>query len=344
MISASLWEMIKCRWREFLREPSAFFWVVFMPVLWMIVLGLAFNNPKPDLHGIGILAEQDDEKIFEILKKHEQVKLRVGTESDLKIWLQRGEIVLTAASLEKRIVYSFDPSNPEAKRAKYFIDTILQEEAGRKNPVLTSDNPITRLGGRYIDFLIPGLIGLSIMSSSLFGTGMTIVSNRRENLLKRYLATPMRKIEFLFSHVVGRLIVLVTEFSAILIAGALIFDFSVFGTLPELFIICVLGASAFTGIALVCGSRIKNVPMMAGIVNLISIPLMMLSGVFFSKSNFPDGMIQFINYLPLTALNDALRKVALEGQHLTDLTFELTVMAVFTVVSLITSKVLFRWY
>lgn len=187
-------------------------------------------------------------------------------------------------------------------------------------------------------------MGLSIMTSSLFGIGMTIVSNRRENLLKRYLATPMRPSEYIVSQIISRFMVLAVEFTAIMLCGFLVFGFNVYGNYLSYIVVSILGAAAFTGISLLCASRTKSVPMVSGITNLVSFPMMLLSGVFFSKNNFPDWLRQAVDYLPLTALNDALRKIALEGQDITTLGHEMAVLGVFAVVTSLLAQKMFRWY
>lgn len=349
---ASLKEQVKCRWREFRREPSAFFWVIFMPILWMVVLGFAFSKPRPETYGIGWIAaasqgsgESLSLRVEERLKQDAQLKVKTGSAEDLAVRMKRGEIsLIVRAPAEGSFVYELDASNPEAQRAKSYVDDIVQSAAGRQDPVPAETAAVSVEGGRYVDFLIPGLLGLSIMSSSLFGVGMTLVSNRKENLLKRYLATPMRPHEFILSHIMGRLIILAAEFLAVMAAGFLIFRFQVYGSWLAYAFFAVLGAGAFTGIALLCAARTRSIAMISGLTNIISLPMMMLSGVFFSKNNFPDWLIQLTNFLPLTALKDGLRKIALEGLPLSELGFEAAVLAFYLVVCSLLSQRLFKWY
>jgi ABC-type multidrug transport system permease subunit len=346
MLSRSLKEQIKCRWREFLREPSAFFWVVFMPILWMVALGYALSDPKPEVYGVGWVETPavDTPLSYQPLSEHAQIKLRQGSADELHTYLQRGEVVILVKPTTDGLVFQYDQANPEAIRAKHFVNDLLQRSAGRQDILTTASESIQARGTRYVDFLIPGLLGLSIMTSSLFGIGMTIVSNRKENLLKRYLATPMKPREYIVSHIVGRGFILVAEFIAVMLTGFLIFDFEVFGSYSAYVVIAVLGAAAFTAIALLCASRTKSIPMISGMTNLITVPMIMLSGVFFSKNNFPDWLRQATDYLPLTALNDALRKIALEGQSLAELGFEISVLITYFVVATVLSTRIFRWY
>jgi len=137
---------------------------------------------------------------------------------------------------------------------------------------------------------------------------------------------------------------LAVEFASVMIAGILIFRFEVQGMWLEYILFAVLGAASFTAIALLCASRTRSIPMVSGLTNLISIPMMMLSGVFFSKTNLPSWMQSAVEFLPLTALNDGLRKIALEGQGLANLTTECTVLLGYLIVAGVTSRIVFRWY
>lgn len=349
MFSPSMIEQIKCRWREFRREPSAFFWVMFMPVVWMLALGFAFSKPHPETYGVGWLKPSVETSwtliIHDSLSQDPQLKLREGEKSELETQMKRGEIsLIVSTAADQNMLYTLDPANPEAVRAKGHVDDRVQRVSGRQDTVRTAEDTVKAEGGRYVDFLIPGLLGLSIMTSSLFGVGMTIVSNRKENLLKRYLATPLRAYEYIVSHVFGRMIVLFAEFFAVMFVGFLIFRFKVYGNFLAYFFLAVLGAGAFTSIALLCASRTKSIPMISGLTNIISLPMMMLSGVFFSKNNFPDWLRQATEFLPLTALNDALRKIALEGLSIQSLGFEISVLCVYLVLPAILTHRLFRWY
>jgi ABC-2 type transport system permease protein len=349
MFSRSLVEQIKCRWREFRREPSAFFWVVFMPIIWMLALGFAFSKPRPESYGIGFLPPFQKSplatEIQNTLRSHPQIKMKEGDSEALTIKMKRGEIsLIVQMQAADTMRYQLDVHNPEAVRARAFVDGLVQELAGRTDPIKKEERAMTVEGGRYVDFLIPGLLGLSIMTSSLFGVGMTIVSNRKENLLKRYLATPMRPYEYIVSHIFGRFMVLAAEFAAVMITGFLIFRFHVYGHFWSYLLFSILGAASFTSIGLLCAARTRSIPMISGVTNLISLPMMMLSGVFFSKNNLPEWLVQVTNVLPLTALNDGLRKIALEGLPLAALGFEVAVLSAYRVIASVVTQRIFKWY
>ena len=230
-------EMCKGRWREFRREPSAFFFVLFMPLLWMAILGFAFSGSRLETYGLGwpksVAVDPMINLVHDALAKDPQIRLVEGDSENLNTALLRGDILIIVHPnfAGKPWVYSFDPANREASRARVVIDDLVQLAAGRQDILRTKDEEIHVPGTRYIDFLVPGLVALSIMTSSLFGIGATIVVNRRENLLKRYLVTPMQPTAYILSHVVGRFFILAVELAAILIGGLAMFKFQVHGNI-----------------------------------------------------------------------------------------------------------------
>jgi ABC-type polysaccharide/polyol phosphate export permease len=321
-----------------------------MPILWILILGFAFSKSGLESYGVGwpdlTKESQYTSKLKADLENSPQVRLKTGTKEELTTLLKRGDILLIvnsdAATSETTLL--FDPQNHESQRARAVVYDVVQRSMGRVDPAVVKDAQIQIAGTRYIDFLVPGLIGLSIMTSSLFGTGMTIVSNRRENLLKRYLATPMKAGEYIVSHIIGRGFVLAVELATILIAAGLIFKFRVAGNLGTLILFAALGAAAFTALALLCASKTSNMAAMNGMTNLISLPMMALSGIWFSRSNFPDWLAEGARLLPLTPLVDGLRKIALEGAGFSDLGFEVAVLCVYLVVCTVGAKAMFKWY
>lgn len=348
MLSKSFIEQVKFRWREFRREPSAFYWVVFMPIVWMLALGFAFSEPKPEIYGVGWPADVNKSelasKIEASLEQNEYIHLYKTVKENLSTFNQRGYTSINLLVKEDTLNYSYDKTNPTAQRAKLFVNDAIERSMGRRDVLLTQNSYIKANGLRYVDFLIPGLLGLSIMTSSLFGVGMTIVSNRKENLLKRYLATPMKPYEYITSHIIGRYITLIAEFISVMLTGYLVFKFNVAGSLLSFTLIAMLGAASFTAIALLCSSRTRSIPVVAGFTNLITLASMMLSGVFFSVNNLPTWLANISSFLPLTALNNSLRKIALEGLSISDLGFEMSVMAVYLIVSTLITVKVFKWY
>ena len=348
MLSNSFIQQVKFRWREFRREPSAFYWVVFMPIIWMLALGFAFSEPKAEIYGVGWPADINQSslamKIERVLDSSKMVNLYKTVEENLATLNQRGHTSINLQVGEDKLSFSFDKTNPTAQRAQLFVNDLIERSLGRKDIIQTENSYIKAHGLRYVDFLIPGLLGLSIMTSSLFGVGMTIVSNRKENLLKRYLATPMKPYEYITSHIIGRYITLLAEFASVMLTGFIVFKFKVAGSFLSYVILSMLGAASFTAIALLCASRTRSIPVVAGFTNLITLTSMMLSGVFFSVNNLPTWLARISSFLPLTALNNSLRKIALEGLSIMDLGFEVSVLGVYLLISTILSIKAFKWY
>ena len=344
MVNRAILEMTKGRWREFCREPSALFFVVFMPIVWMVLLGLAFSNQGQDNFKIGIDPSVTSESIVGRAVKSSPTLQGVFTDrATLQQDLKRGRISLILQQGHEGYQLVFDSANPQARASARALRDVIQVAHGRTDPVLVAES--TSSGeARYIDFLIPGLLALSLLTTSLFGTGMTIVVNRRENLLKRYLVTPMRASHYILSHILGRYLIVGVELAAVLGAGYLLFRFHIGANWLSFLVLIILGTGAFTAIGILCGSRSRNSSAYNGMVNLIVLPMMILAGVWFSKSHFPEWLSAVARFLPLTALVDGLRDISLEGASLGQLGFEIAVLAAYGVGAALLSTRLFKWY
>jgi ABC-2 type transport system permease protein len=346
MLSKPLIEMTKCRWREFKREPSAFAFVLLFPVVFMIVLGLVFNSDAPKLKLVGISSNiAKTSKTFTALKEDKSIRLSRGDSSNLMTQMIRGKVSLIVSKSEDgSLSYTYDPNSPDGQLTNLYVDSLIQKSNGQIQSKKTEQKFVETSGSRYVDFLIPGLLAFSIMSTSMFGTGMVLVVNRRENLLKRYLTTPMKPFEYILSHVIGRQMIMFVEFAIIMLSGLIIFGFHIKGNFLAYATIAVLGTFLFTFMAMLIGSKTNNAGAYNGTSNLIMLPMMFLGGVWYSKAHFPDWLQVVANLLPITPLIDGLRAVALEGAGLSDLTFELTLLTVYTVIFALLSKRAFKWY
>lgn len=350
MRTKSLIEMSKCRLREFCREPSAVFFVIMMPIVWMILLGLAFSNPKKEHYSIGIdqkLKEKTDlseQHVLNALEESPYLNVIYGEIETLKSLMRKNTIALAVSSTNYGYEYLADNSNPEAIYGKRLVNDVIQSSLGRKDVIAATEKTLIMPGGRYIDFLIPGLLALSFLTTSLFGTGMTIVANRRENLLKRYLTTPMKASDYILSHLIGRMLILCIEMLGVLGAGYALFGFRIAGSLFDFFALSLLGTGAFTVLAILAGSRTKNTSAYNGFVNLMVLPMMILSGVWFSKSHFPDWLNQICNFLPLNALLDGLRQIALDGTSLKALSWESLILLCYIFLGGGFASRIFKWH
>jgi len=240
-------------------------------------------------------------------------------------------------------VYRYDSTRTESRLARLQVDDAVQRARGRADPVRVEDERVTEPGARYIDFLIPGLLGMNLMGSGLWGVGFSVVQARTKRLLKRYMATPMRRSHYLLSFVLSRLVFLFVEVAALVGFGWWIFDVGVRGSFGAVAFITVLGALSFNGLGMLVASRARTIEAVSGLMNLVMLPMWILSGTFFSYARFPDAMQPFVRALPLTALNDALRAVMIDGSPLARLGTPLGIVTAWGVASFAVALQIFRW-
>jgi ABC-type multidrug transport system, permease component len=239
--------------------------------------------------------------------------------------------------------YRYDPARPESVLAKAEVNDALQAAAGRKDVVGTNVVTSSEPGSRYIDFLIPGLLGMNLMGSGLWGVGFSVVTARSKKLLKRFMATPMRKSDYLLAFILSRLMFLILEIAALVGFGWVMFRVGVRGSFLALGAITVLGALSFAGLGLLVASRARTIEAVSGLMNLVMLPMWILSGTFFSYARFPDAMLPFVRVLPLTALNDSLRAVMIDGASLASLWQPLTIVTLWGATSFVIALRIFRW-
>ncbi len=241
------------------------------------------------------------------------------------------------------VTFVFDPSRPESALARERVNDALQRAAGRQDPVRTSDTRVTEPGARYIDFLVPGLLGMNLMSGSLWGVGFVIVDMRVKKLLKRLAATPMTRSDFLWSIAGSRLLFMLPELVVILGAGVLLFGMPVRGSWLAVLTLALVGAGAFAGLGMLVACRAERIETVSGLMNAVMVPMWLLSGIFFSSERFPDMLQPLVQALPLTQLNDALRAVILEGASLASQAWRVLALAAWGAVSFVLALRWFRW-
>jgi ABC transporter DrrB family efflux protein len=241
------------------------------------------------------------------------------------------------------VEYRFDPSRPDARSARSLVNEQLQRVSGRTDPVAVRDAAVSARGSRYIDFLIPGLLAMNIMGSGIWSIAFSIVTARNKKLLKRLVATPMSRGQYLLSFLLSRLVFLVAEVVVLVGFGALVFDVPVRGSFATLAAICLVSALAFSAMGLLVSSRARTVEAVSGLANLVMLPMWIFSGIFFSSSNFPTAFQPVIRALPLTATVDALRAAMLQGTPLTSLGTEMAIMSAWLIVAFVVALRIFRW-
>lgn len=335
-------ELLKARMREFVREPEAIFWVYGFPVLIAIGLGIAFSNRPVDRVFVDVQQHAIAEDVAGDLRQNPDFEVEVHPESECRDRLRLGKSLVVVIPGDS-FTYLFDPTRPESVLARMRVDDALQRAAGRLDPIPTEDRHVTEPGARYIDFLIPGLLGMNLLAGSLWGVGYVIVDMRVRKLLKRFIATPMKRAHFLIASIGGRMVFMVPEMVVILGAGVLLFGVPIRGNIFSIFFLVFLGATSFTGLGLLVASRAQKLETVSGLMNLIMLPMYLLSGVFFSPERFPDFMQIPIQALPLTQFNYALRDVVLEGASLASQTWRMGIIAAWGGVSFFFTLRWFRW-
>ncbi|MFL5545323.1 MAG: ABC transporter permease [Gemmatimonadaceae bacterium] len=342
----SMVQLTLVRFREFIREPEAVFWTFIFPILLAAGLGIAFRQRGPDKIRVGVVTTAaGSAAMVESLKRDSTLVVESFDDSAGARALRTGKIALLVlpATARDSVHYVYDPGRSEAVNARVVVDRAVQVGAGRLDPVRASDSYVTEPGSRYIDFLIPGLLGMNLMGSSIWGLGFAIVTARSKKLLKRLMATPMSRSQYLLSFMCSRLVFLLLEIVTLLGFGHYAFGVPLRGSLGTLLLICVLAAISFGGLGLLSASRARTTEAVSGIMNFIMLPMWIFSGVFFSAANFPQVVQPFIRLLPLTAVNDALRANMLEGATFASVTPEMTVILVWGVVTFFAALKLFRW-
>jgi ABC-2 type transport system permease protein len=314
---AGFTHLVMARMKELKREPEVIFWVFVFPLLLALGLGIAFRNKPADVISIAIANGPGAQQALNLIEGSPErsairPKVLPQTEAAKGFRLGKYDLVLEVGDGNK-IHYLYDPARPESVLAKAQVDDALQIGAGRHNPLLTSSTTSSEPGSRYIDFLIPGLIGMNVMNAAMWGIGFAIVEMRQRKLLKRFVATPMRRSDFLAALASSRLLLMVIEVGLLLGFGVLVFHMRVLGSVLTILLIGAVGALGFGGIGLLTASRAQKIESVSGLINVVMMPMWIFSGVFFSYERFPAVMQPLIKILPLTALNDALRASILEG-------------------------------
>jgi ABC-type multidrug transport system permease subunit len=341
----ALAQLTLVRFKEFLREPEAVFWTFAFPVILAFGLGIAFRNKPADVLVIGVVGGTPaGDSIVARLASATGLKVKPMDDATASRALRTGEVTLVAAASDKGgVEYRYDDTRPEGRSARALTDDALQRAAGRHDPIRVSESRVREKGSRYIDFVVPGLLGMNIMGGGIWGLGFAIVEARRKNLLKRLVSTPMRRTHYLASFLFSRFVFLILEVAVLVGTAALLFDVPVRGSLLQLFVVSLLAALAFGGLGLLIASRARTMEGVSGLMNLTMMPMWVLSGVFFSSANFPQAAQPFIKALPLTATNDALRATMLQGAGWDAVVPQLLVIAVWLVVTFTLALRLFRW-
>jgi len=337
-----LLELARARMLEFVREPEAMFWTFVFPMIMSVGLAIAFpgGTAKPSV--IGVEGGEGTASIRQALSRAAGVTVREVSKADEARALREGDIHLLVIPGHPP-AYRYDPARDESRTARALADDALKRAAGRVDPFTARDEPVQIAGSRYVDWLIPGLVGMNLMGTSMWGIGFSIVQARLRKLLKRLNASPMRRRDFLLAQIVWRIVFLAPEAAVPLLFGALVLGMPVHGSVVSIAVVCLFGALSFGGLGLLMASRVRTFEAISGLLNITMVPMWVVGGVFFSASNFPQLLQPLIQLVPLTALNNALRGVILEGSSLQGVARELTILAAWGVSGFAIALRIFRW-
>ena len=339
--------LLMARMLELKREPEVVFWVFVFPLLLALGLGIAFRNKPGDAISVAVVEGAGSLNAQSLLARspqHAMFKVQTLNENDARQGFRLGKFdVVIEPGVNGSLEYRYDPARPESVLAKAEVNEALQAAAGRQDAIVTRSVTSSEPGSRYIDFLIPGLLGMNLMNSGMWGVGFALVDMRQRKLLKRFVGTPMRRGDFLLALASSRLILMIIEVGLLLVFGVLFFHLRVLGSVGAIALIAGIGSLTFGGVGLLTASRAQKIESVSGLINLVMMPMWIFSGVFFSYERFPAVIHPLIKALPLTALNDALRASILEGTPLMHQWPRLLVMVLWGGISFALALKWFRW-
>ena len=339
LTEGSLYQLTMVRFLLILREPEAIFWIFIFPILLAMGLGIAFRNRPADVLQVAATTP----KLTRALAADKGLTAATMDEPSGTHALATGNILLLAVETAQGVAYKFDDTNPDARTARLLADRAIQSAAGQPQTVQSENRLVHETGARYIDFVVPGLLGMNLMGSAIWGLGFAIVEARQKNLLKRLMASPMPRWQYLASFLLSRLVMLVIELVAFLGFARLVFGVPFRGSLWELAFLCVLTSLSFSALGLLIASRARTMEAASGLMNLVMLPMWILSGVFFSASRFPPVIQPFVRALPLTAAIDAMRSNMLQGVALRQLLAPVGILLIWLAVPYAVSLKIFRW-
>ena len=343
--TSPLWELTRVRFLEFLREPEAVFWTFIFPILLATGLGIAFRSRPREIVKVAVVsAAPYSVSLARALAADSLLSVAVLSDGGATDSLRLGSVALVVVPLgPTRVEYRFDEARPESRSARLLVDRAVQRAGGSYNPVATLDSLVTEPGSRYVDFVLPGLLAMNLMGSGIWGIGFSIVDARRKKLLKRLVATPMRRGHYLASFLAMRLGLMIVEVTVISTFGRFVFGVPMRGSLWVFALVTVMGTFSFGGLGLLIASRAQTVEGASGMMNVVMLPMWVASGVFFAASRFPEVVQPFVQSLPLTAVVDALRLNMLQGGGLAAVGSELAILAAWMVLTFGLALRLFRW-
>lgn len=361
-------QLILIQLREFYREPGILFWAFVFPIAMAWGLGIAFTHKIEQKRNIAFIecTAQPDTQFRKILNRFSKTdtalvngikySIRIGNDKigytnfrfmpatweNARKHLKSGSILLIIEEKEGKLLYHYDPFSSEAQLTYMQLSSFINKGSSIESEA--EIRPLTQKGSRYIDFLIPGLIAMDLMMSTLWGISYSLIEKRSKKLLRRMVATPMKKSSFLFAQLIARLILNIFEALILFVFANYYFGFTLEGKFVTLVILYLSGMLCFTGISILLSSRTSNTYVGNGLINAIVMPMTVLSGIFFSYHNFPDVVLPYIQAFPLTMLADGLRGIFIEGTGLKEIILPSLVLSGIGITTFITGLKIYKWY
>jgi len=372
-----LYHLIMANVKELIREPGVLFWGTVFPILMSLGLGIAFMSKKDIVVNIAVIGKnhlvrtpgdstsilrsffenngatleksKDGTLLRRFIVKDDKLGNTIFLFSDLTwtkamVLLKRGNLNLVLDENMGKVQYHFDPKNPDAQLTYLKLSKILDDPVKSVVGAGEEIKPLTVSGTRYIDFLVPGLIAMGVMMSTIWGVSYTIIETRAKKLLRRMVATPMKRSNFLISLITVRMALNFVEASLLFLFAYAVFGITIQGNLPALIMLFVAGNIAFAGISIFSSSHTSKTEVGNGLINAISMPMMVLSGVFFSYHNFPDWSVPVIQLFPLTMLADGIRSIFIEGAGFTEVAMPLLILSGIGSLFFVTGLRIFKWH
>lgn len=371
-----LWQLFVALFREIIREPGVLFWGILFPILMALGLGVAFAKKADVTRKIAIIttteqapdhrqdsvitsfleqnceksnSENRDEWKWKYIIKDEKLGNSIFLFYDMKwdkamMLLKRGTINVLITGREGKTEYHFDPMNADAELTYLKLSSIIGD-----GKILTAKSdsevkPLTVTGTRYIDFLVPGLIALGVMMSCMWGISYGIIEKRSKKLLRRMVATPMKKSHFLIALISVRFTMNLIEALILLLFALIAFKMKIQGDILSLVLIFLAGNIAFSGIAVLVSSHTSSTEVGNGIINFVVTPMMVLSGIFFSYQNFPEWALPVIKYMPLTMLADGIRSIFNEGAGYSQVILPILILSITGITFFAAGLKIFKWH
>lgn len=366
-----LWQLFLSQGREIIREPGVLFWGIVFPILMSLGLGLAFTQKGDVIRKVAIITDsavQENQVITSFLynecekdsadKENWQYRYRITDEKlgnsvflfyemnwdDALKLLKRGTMNVLIAASKDSVEYHFDPMNADAELTYLKLSGVIGYGEVHETAPGSVIKPLTTTGTRYIDFLVPGLITMGVMMSCMWGISYGIIEKRSKKLLRRLIATPMRKSHFLIALITVRIIMNIIESLALLVFAIIAFRMRVQGDITSLALVYLAGNIAFSGLAVFVSSHTSSTEVGNGLINAVVMPMMVLSGIFFSYQNFPDWSHGFIRSLPLTMMTDSFRSIINEGSGIIDVMLPVIILTGIGVAFFAAGLKIFKWH